>query len=559
LVGPEHKLLGDITSTTLDLGNGVELTWGDIVAIAGDEYSSLDELLTDTHSAEGKQRLLAALESAEVPGTLAAKLAPGQSTQQHEHYKDEHKTRFFDLALRNVTHFPDQGAALGEWGGYHQTAIQKAVEEGLSPVRTGDLTMAYANEAYGQHFLTDCFSGGHIRVPRTQMIDYYTTDFGPKVAGALVLNFRDMMIELCVGQANSQTLAPEFLVRRRVAPRVTATIDAAIAKLGGMTKLGEVIGLGIAGAISGAMHDDEGKRGVWVASEDHPEPWLAKGDDRMKESPVSEAQAKLAILEAKAQVDEAYNIGVDEAGTRDLVPADPPARLHFALNSAKLTSDSARDVEAAAAYMTYEASTVVEVVGHTDPTGSDDYNDGLGLRRAVAVTSKLVDQGVDAARCHPSTKGEKSLLTRDPRRYGENRRVDLGWGVAAVGPGGMSMPVEDRARERAMKRAQEMANSERVLRYVPRPAEETGSVSLNPDVPEWHWGNLSDAFRTLIDDYVRGRAGPELAAALGKAHELDEIVEDGITISPRVHVKAILDLILESPTRQLGNYMAESP
>ena len=38
----------------------------------------------------------------------------------------------------------------------------------------------------------------------------------------------------------------------------------------------------------------------------------------------------------------------------------------------------------------------VEVSGHTDATGADDYNQGLSERRANSVLQYLVSKGVDA-------------------------------------------------------------------------------------------------------------------------------------------------------------------
>lgn len=37
----EHMELGDITGETIDIGGGVELTFGQVVALAGDEFGSL--------------------------------------------------------------------------------------------------------------------------------------------------------------------------------------------------------------------------------------------------------------------------------------------------------------------------------------------------------------------------------------------------------------------------------------------------------------------------------------------------------------------------------------
>src|SRR3954452_7452802 len=61
-VGSEHEKLGNTTGTSIDLGNGVILTWGEVVALAGDEYGSVDGLLADTKTPDGKARLRASLE-----------------------------------------------------------------------------------------------------------------------------------------------------------------------------------------------------------------------------------------------------------------------------------------------------------------------------------------------------------------------------------------------------------------------------------------------------------------------------------------------------------------
>lgn len=61
-VGSEHAELGDTTNATIDLGDGVELTWGQVVAIAGDEYGTVEELEAATRTPEGKAKLRAALE-----------------------------------------------------------------------------------------------------------------------------------------------------------------------------------------------------------------------------------------------------------------------------------------------------------------------------------------------------------------------------------------------------------------------------------------------------------------------------------------------------------------
>jgi len=71
--------------------------------------------------------------------------------------------------------------------------------------------------------------------------------------------------------------------------------------------------------------------------------------------------------------------------------------------------------------------TVVHVIGHTDSTGSEDYNQRLSERRAISVADHLSSRGVDRGRLYASGRGEleprASNETTEGRRL--NRRVDL--------------------------------------------------------------------------------------------------------------------------------------
>lgn len=75
----------------------------------------------------------------------------------------------------------------------------------------------------------------------------------------------------------------------------------------------------------------------------------------------------------------------------------------------------------------------VDVVGHTDSKGSDEYNDGLGLRRADAVAAVLVYLGFPSEAVTASSGGEKFPLVANENADGSdnpegrqtNRRVEL--------------------------------------------------------------------------------------------------------------------------------------
>ncbi|GHU70585.1 hypothetical protein FACS189413_11120 [Bacteroidia bacterium] len=69
----------------------------------------------------------------------------------------------------------------------------------------------------------------------------------------------------------------------------------------------------------------------------------------------------------------------------------------------------------------------VELAGHTDNSGGDELNDELGLNRAKAVKTYLINKGINGNRLSVSTKGKTqpvvSNATEQTRRF--NRRVEF--------------------------------------------------------------------------------------------------------------------------------------
>src|SRR3546814_20751746 len=66
------------------------------------------------------------------------------------------------------------------------------------------------------------------------------------------------------------------------------------------------------------------------------------------------------------------------------------------------------------------------VVGHTDRSGPDAYNDGLALRRAHAIADMMGGAGLPAGTIAVSGMGERQprLQTVEGQRTLENRRVE---------------------------------------------------------------------------------------------------------------------------------------
>ena len=71
------------------------------------------------------------------------------------------------------------------------------------------------------------------------------------------------------------------------------------------------------------------------------------------------------------------------------------------------------------------AGRAVVIEGHTDVLGSGIYNRHLSQRRATAVRSYLVLQGIDADRLRAVGFGEQHTLPGRDGTASENRRVQF--------------------------------------------------------------------------------------------------------------------------------------
>lgn len=75
----------------------------------------------------------------------------------------------------------------------------------------------------------------------------------------------------------------------------------------------------------------------------------------------------------------------------------------------------------------------INVIGHTDSVGSEEYNQQLSVRRATAVKDFMVSEGIDASIIDVSGQGESSPVADNGTKAGraENRRVEIHIGANA--------------------------------------------------------------------------------------------------------------------------------
>jgi TolA-binding protein/outer membrane protein OmpA-like peptidoglycan-associated protein len=98
--------------------------------------------------------------------------------------------------------------------------------------------------------------------------------------------------------------------------------------------------------------------------------------------------------------------------------------VYFGFDSSDVRGAFADSIAAFAGFLTSHPEVNVQLHGHCDPLGSDEYNQRLGLDRAEAVKRALVRAGVAAERITVRSHGRQELRSTDPDEYWLNRRVE---------------------------------------------------------------------------------------------------------------------------------------
>jgi peptidoglycan-associated lipoprotein len=103
----------------------------------------------------------------------------------------------------------------------------------------------------------------------------------------------------------------------------------------------------------------------------------------------------------------------------------PEARFDF--DSAKLSSSARTMLDAlATCFISGPGKDKdMRLVGHADPRGTDDYNMGLGQRRAGSVSAYLGKKGLPENRMETSSRGELDAVGTDETGWAKDRRVDI--------------------------------------------------------------------------------------------------------------------------------------
>jgi outer membrane protein OmpA-like peptidoglycan-associated protein/Tol biopolymer transport system component len=108
----------------------------------------------------------------------------------------------------------------------------------------------------------------------------------------------------------------------------------------------------------------------------------------------------------------------------------PSVRLmvFFDFDKAELRPESKTDLQNAIEFLNANPNVLVEIAGHTDKRGSDEYNDRLSQERANSVASYIIVNGkIDPERVKPVGYGKRKLIFEGDTEeiHQINRRVEM--------------------------------------------------------------------------------------------------------------------------------------
>ena len=131
-----------------------------------------------------------------------------------------------------------------------------------------------------------------------------------------------------------------------------------------------------------------------------------------------EADMRQALAQSEA-------VAVKREG--DMLALTFKSDVTFDVNSATIRPGFYTELQQVAQILNKYPETTIQVIGHTDSTGSEAYNQTLSERRASSVKNALTQYGVLASRINAIGLGESSPIADNNTDYGrqQNRRVEL--------------------------------------------------------------------------------------------------------------------------------------
>ncbi len=113
-------------------------------------------------------------------------------------------------------------------------------------------------------------------------------------------------------------------------------------------------------------------------------------------------------------------------------PPPPPEKptltletIHFDFDKYDIRPGDAEILKRNAEILKEYPDVKIIIEGHCCPIGTNEYNLGLGQRRANSAKEYLIKLGISADRIETISYGEERLVTTNPSEYWKNRRCEF--------------------------------------------------------------------------------------------------------------------------------------
>ena len=119
--------------------------------------------------------------------------------------------------------------------------------------------------------------------------------------------------------------------------------------------------------------------------------------------------------------------GVGVARQGDNLVLRMPSDVTFASNQSSISTPFYATLDDVAGVLNRYDQSIVDIVGHADSDGADDYNLNLSRQRASSVAQYLVSRNVLADRLYVDGRGESAPIASNASAEGkaQNRRVEI--------------------------------------------------------------------------------------------------------------------------------------